>query len=363
MDDRIRRHAEILVDYCTEVGAEDDVLIAAPTPAEDLVVALYERLGQRGARPMVEWRLGRASRAYAREVDPDDFRTQEHRLAAMRNTDVAILVKGTRNTAEGSDVDPEKNAAGSRAKQPILEERLDTRWVITQHPTPADAQRAEMSTEAWIDFVYGAIVRDWRAQHDFQRQLVEVLDPADAVRIVSGDDTDIRLSVSGMDVINDAGRRNMPGGEVATVPVIDSVTGDVRFDLPVYRGGRELRDVRLVFEDGEVVDHDASQNEGVLTSLLETDRGARRVGELGIGMNRGVDRVTGNVLFDEKMGDTVHLALGNALEECAPAGRDHNESAIHADLLVDLSRDSRIEVDGEVIQRDGVFRFEEGFEA
>ena len=359
MDDRIRRHAEILVDYCTEVGPEDNVLISAPTPAEDLVVALYEQLGKRGARPTVEWRHGRARRAYAQAMAVDDYRPKEHRLAAMRETDVVILVKGTRNTAEGSDVDPEKGAAASRAKQPILEERLDTRWVITQHPTPAGAQHAEMSTERWTEYVYDAIDRDWEAQREFQEQLVDVLDPADTVRIVSGADTDLRLSVSGMDTLNDAGRENMPGGEVATVPVIDSVTGEVAFDLPLYRHGREIRDVRLAFEDGEVVDHEANRNEAALTNLLETDPGARRVGELGIGMNRGIDQVAGNILFDEKMGDTVHVALGNAMEECVPADREYNESAIHADLLVDVSEDSRIEVDGEVVQRNGTFRFGE----
>ena len=357
MDDRIRRHAELLVDYCTEVGSEDDVLIAAPTPAEDLVVALYEHLGKRGARPMVEWRHGRARRAYTRAMDVDDFRPKEHRLAAMEETDIVILVKGTRNTAEGSDVDPEKGAAASRAKQSVLEERLDTRWVITQHPTPAGAQHAEMSTERWTEYVYDAIDRDWEAQREFQEGLVDVLDPADTVRIVSGDDSDLRLSVSGMDTLNDAGRENMPGGEVATVPVIDSVSGEIAFDLPLYRRGKEIHDVRLTFEDGVVVDHSASKNEAALTSMLETDQGARRVGELGIGMNRGIDRITGNILFDEKMGDTVHVALGNAMDECVPADREHNESAIHADLLVDVSENSRIEVDGEVVQQDGAFRF------
>ncbi|MXV62022.1 aminopeptidase [Natronorubrum sp. JWXQ-INN-674] len=362
MNDRIRRHAEILVDYCTEIGPEDNVLIRAPTPAEDLVVALYERIGERGARPTTEWVHRRANRAYAREMEHTDYRTKDDRLAAMKETDVVILIKAARNRAESSDVDPAKGRAASRAKQPILEERLETRWVITQHPTPAGAQQAEMSTDAWAEYVYDAIDRDWSAQREFQRQLADVLDAADTVRIVSGETTDLRLSVTGMGVINDAGKKNMPAGEVATSPVPDSVEGEIAFDQPLYRNSREIRDVRLEFEDGEVVDYAAGRNEAVLASLLETDAGARRVGEFGVGMNRGIDRVTDNILFDEKMGETVHIALGNAMAECVPDDRPFNESAVHADMLVDMSEASRIEVDGEIIQRNGVFRFEDEFD-
>jgi aminopeptidase len=361
MDDRIERHAEVLVDHCTDVGPEDDVMIRAPTQAEDLVVALYDQLGKRGARPTTAWRSPRAGRAYTRVMGVEDFRAKEHRLAAMEETDAVILVIGETNTAEGSDVDSEKSAAAGRARGPILDARLDKRWVITQHPTPAHAQKAGMSTEAWTDFLYNAVNRDWAAQREFQEQMADVLDPADEVRIVSGEATDLHLSVTGMSVLNDDGEQNMPGGEVATCPTPDSVEGEVAFDIPLLHSGREIRDVRLTFENGEVTDHAASRNEGALTSVLETDDGVRRVGELGIGMNRGIDRITYSTLFDEKTGDTVHVALGNAMEECVPDDREFNESAIHVDMLVDMSTESRIEVDDEIVQRNGTFRFEEGF--
>ncbi|WP_135535694.1 aminopeptidase [Halostella pelagica] len=361
MDDRIRRHAEILVDHCTDIEAGDNVLVRAPAEADDLVVALYEQLGDRGARPVTSWSNSRAGSAYAREMDVEDFETKDHRLAAMEETDVVIMVTGSANSAESSDIDPEKSAAAGRARQPILQERLDKRWVITQYPTAADAQKAEMSTAAWTDFVYEAVNRDWEAQREFQDQMVAVLDPAEEVRIVSGDGTDLRMSVDGMRASNDYAKRNLPGGEAFTSPVPDSVEGEVRFDMPLIRNGREIRDAHLTFEGGEVVSHSADQNEAVLASVLETDDGARRVGELGIGMNRGIDEFTYNMLFDEKMGDTVHIALGNALEECVPDDREFNESAMHVDMLVDMSENSRIEVDGEVVQRNGTFRFEEGF--
>ncbi|WP_132059794.1 aminopeptidase [Halorussus amylolyticus] len=362
MDDRIQRHAEILVDHCTDVAPDDNVLVRAPSSADDLVVALYEQLGQRGARPTLSWTNSRAGRAYARAMDEADFRPKDHRLAAMEETDVVILIRGATNAAETSDVDPEKGAAASQARQPILEERLDKRWVMTQHPTPADAQQAGMSTAAWEEFVYDAVNRDWDAQREFQEQMVEILDPASEVRIVSGDATDLRMSVEGMDAANDSGEKNMPGGEAFTVPVPDSVEGTVFVDVPFREGGREVHDARLEFEDGEVVECSASRNEDALETLLDTDEGARRLGELGIGMNRGIDRTTHHMLFDEKMGDTIHVALGNAVEECVPEGREFNESGRHVDLLVDVSEDSFIEVDGEVVQRNGTFVFEDGFE-
>jgi len=362
MDDRVKRHAEVLVDHCTDVGPKDDVLVKAPAVAEDLVVALYEKLGERGARPTTVWRNPRAGRAYVRAMDVEDFRPSERDRAAMAATDVAILVGGGRNAAETSDVDPEKGGAASRANRPVLEERLETRWVITRHPTTADAQTAGMSTAAWRDFLYGAVDRDWDRQRAFQARLVEELERADEVRIASGEDTDLRMSVDGMGVYDDDATENLPGGEVATVPVVDSVEGTVTFDVPVRYGGREIHDARLVFEDGRVVDHSTARNEAALSGLLDTDAGARRVGELGIGTNRGIDRATGVALFDEKMGDTVHLGLGDAMAECVPADREENDSAVHCDLILDVSGDSRIEFDGTVVQRNGRFRFEDGFD-
>jgi aminopeptidase len=362
MDERARRHAEILVDHCAAVEAGDMVQISASETAEELVVALYEALGERGARPSLHWQLPRASRAYALEMDEDDYVTKEHELAAMEETDVVFLVKGAGNPFETSDVPPEKAQAGSRAHQPILEERLGTRWVITTHPTEAGAQQAEMSTPAYEAFVYDAVNKDWSEQSAFQAQMVEILDPAEEVRVVSGDTTDVTMSVDGMRAVNDDGDRNMPAGEAFTSPVPDSVEGEVYFDLPLMRRGNEIEGVSLTFEGGEVVDFAAEKNEDVLASILDTDDGARRLGELGIGMNRAIDQFTYDMLFDEKMGDTVHLAVGAAIDECVPEDREFNDSAVHMDMIVDMSEDSFIEVDGEVMQRNGTFRFEDDFE-
>ena len=362
MDPRIRQHAEILVEHSTAVEPDDDVLVQVRPVAEDLAVALAEKLGEVGANPSIELTSARADRAYLRASDPEDVGVSDSRLAEVEAADVVIIAKGSRNAAERSDVPSEMTTAHREARRPVTEERMSKRWVGTQFPAPGEAQRAEMSTEGYADFVYDAVLKDWDAQREHQEQLVEILDPADEVRIVSGDETDVTMSVEGMIAVNDYGEMNLPGGEVYTAPVPDSVEGEVLFDIPVVRSGREIEDAHLRFEGGEVVEHSAAKNEGLLTELLNVDEGARRVGELGIGMNRDIDRFTRNLIFDEKMGDTVHLAVGNAYDHCVPDDREANGSAVHVDMLVDMSEDSFVEVDGEIVQRNGTFRFEDGFE-
>jgi aminopeptidase len=359
MDPRIEEHAEIIVDHSVDIQKGDDVVVAAPPVAMDLVVALYEKLGERGANPSLQTRSSRARRAFMKASDPEDFELPAHTMAAVEETDVSIGIRADENTHETGDVDPQKNMAYGKVMKPIQDEMMDKRWVGTQFPAPGNAQDAEMSTEAYEEFVYGAINKDWDEQRAFQANMVEILDPAEEVRIVSGDTTDIRMSVDGMITENDYAEKNLPGGEVFTAPVPDSVEGEVLFDKPLMAQGREVTGVRLVFEDGEVVEHAAEKNEEVLTAVLGTDEGASRLGELGIGMNRDIDRFTYNMLFDEKMGDTVHMALGKAYEDTVGEDRERNESAVHMDMIVDMSEDSFIEVDGEVVQRDGTFRFEE----
>jgi aminopeptidase len=362
MDPRIREHAEVLVDHCTDVGRGDNVLVTGGPQAEDLLVAINELCGERGAVTSVSMTSERARRAYMRAVDEEDIALNEMGLARIEAADVVIGVRAPENVTETSDVPPAKTQRRSAENKPIQQEHLDTRWNGTQFPTPAAAQKAEMSTEAYEAFVWSAVNKDWDAVREHQAQLVDLLDGADEVRIVSGAETDVTMSIAGNVVKNDYGEHNMPGGEVFTAPVLDSVEGEVLFDKPVMAQGREVTGARLVFEGGEVVEHSATKNEAVLSSLLDTDEGARRLGELGIGMNRDIEQFTYNMLFDEKMGDTVHMAIGMAYEDTVGDDNERNDSAVHTDMIVDMADDSFIELDGEVIQRNGTFRFEDGFE-
>jgi aminopeptidase len=363
MDPRVREHAEIIVDHSVDVGPDDEVLLRGHPVAEDLMIAIAELCGERGANLSVRSSSSRVDRAYRKAIDAEDISQSAVSLAGAEATDVAIAVRADANTFETSDIDPEKTSVMARVNKEIQEEIMGKRWVGTQYPAPANAQDAEMSTDAYESFVWGAINKNWAAVREHQAQMVEILDPAEAVRIRSGEETDITMSVAGNPTQNDFAERNLPGGEVFTAPVPDSVEGEVHFDKPLMAQGREVQGVRLRFENGEVVDHSADKNEAVLTAVLNTDPGASRLGELGIGMNRDIDQFTYNMLFDEKMGDTVHMALGRAYEDTVGEANERNDSSMHMDMIVDMSEDSTIEVDGEVVQQNGRFRFEEGFEA
>jgi aminopeptidase len=221
-----------------------------------------------------------------------------------------------------------------------------------------------MAYEEYRDFVYDAVLRDWSALADEMAEMKEILDHGERVRIVAPG-TDVTMRVDGRTAVNSCASvaydsHNLPSGEVFTAPY--ATEGEVTFDVPMTIAGRRVRDAHLVFEDGEVVEYAAAAGEAALDDLLATDAGARRLGELGVGMNRGIDRFTDNILFDEKMGDTVHLALGRAYDACLPDGESGTDSAVHADLVADVSEDARVEVDGETVQRDGTFRWEDGFE-
>ena len=362
MDPRIEAHAELLVDHCTDIQQGDMVGVSAPPEAADLEVAIYEKVGERGGMPVGLGLPSRAMRAFASAVDVEDVETAEHALAFVEEADVLIGVRASSNVSEMSDLDPQDMQAFAKAQEPLQTAQMECRWVGTQYPAPGNAQKAEMSTAAYEEFVYDAVNKDWAEQRAFQAQMVDLLEAGDEVHIVAGDDTDLRLSVADNPVKNDDAEVNLPGGEVFTAPVPDSVEGTVHFDKPVMSQGREIQGAYLEFENGEVVAHDADQHAEMLTALIETDEGASRVGELGIGMNRAIDEFTYNMLFDEKMGDTIHLALGRAYEDTVADGNERNQSAVHKDMIVDMSEDSYIEIDGDVVQRNGTFRFEDGFE-
>jgi aminopeptidase len=361
VNENVLQHAEVIADHCLDVGAGDEVLVLAPPPAEELVIALYRVLGARNVQPTWITLTSRGRRELLLSADVDRLPAADILLSAAESADALVNVGASRNSAEQSDVPQEAQMARQRALEDAFDVIQDLDKVLTQHPEPASAQQAEMSTAAYEEFVWSAVDKDWSAQGEHQAQLVELLDDTDEIRIEVADRTDLTLSVAGMTAVNDAGEENLPGGEVYTAPVPESVEGEVLFDLPVQQRGRVVEDAHLVFEDGEVVDYSAGRNEDALAGILDTDEGARRLGEIGFGMNRDIDRITKNMLFDEKTGDSIHLALGRAIEDSVPDGVEANESAVHVDMLFDVSEDSEVRFDGEVVQRDGRFVFEDGF--
>ena len=365
MDPQVREHAETLVDWSARIEAGDDVVVSVAEGAHELGVATAAVLGERGANLFATYGSAEMNRAYLTAHDGDFDANPEHELALYERADSVLRFGGGRNTAENADVAADKRAARRQATQGVREARLDTDWVSTVHPTRSLAQQAGMSYADYRDFVYDAVLRDWESLADEMDRLKRLLDDGETVRIVN-EGTDLRLRIDGRNAVNSCASvaydsHNLPSGEVFTAPY--ATEGYVTFDVSMTVRGEPIRDARLEFEDGEVTDVTAAQGEGVVREIVETDDGARRLGELGVGMNRGIDRVTDNILFDEKMGGTVHLALGRAYDANLPDGESGNDSAVHVDMIADVSAGSRLEVDGETVQRNGTFRFEAGFEA
>lgn len=352
MDQRATEHARLLVEYSTKVKEGDKVLIQVTDCGMELATEVYRLASALGASPLITATPSEAERGYYGVVQEKYLSlVPGHLLALVKASDVVISIRGESNLKALSGVDPRKISARQLALRDIQEERLSKRWTLTQYPTEGYAQEAEMSLREYEDFVYGAILRDWDEERTKMRKLAEFLNRAEAVRIV-GDGTDLTMSIKGRTAVVGDVTHNVPGGEVFTAPLDDSAEGEICFDFPAIRYGKEVRGVRLKFHKGELVGYSAEKNEELLKSMVETDLGARRLGELGVGTNYGIDRFTKNILFDEKMGGTIHLALGRAYPECGGI----NKSAIHWDFIKSL-KPGQLLVDGEAILMDGKLRF------
>jgi aminopeptidase len=354
-DPRNEPYARLLVETCVDVQPGWQVLVNGTSPlAEPLVDEVVRQVARREAYALVRYGGLVTSRAWLREAPPELVATAPSlELRTLEEVDALIVVEAPENTRAWSEVPRERLAAFEAAVRPSLERiyRHEVPWVGCQYPTPALAQDAGMATGEFADFLYGACLLDWGAEAERMRRYAERFDAAEEVRIV-GEGTDLRLSLTGRSMKVDAGGANIPGGEFFGCPVEDSAEGVVEFtEFPAVFQGRELAGIRLRFEGGVVVEASAGTNEAFLLETLDADDGARRLGELGIGCNPGITRYMKNTLFDEKIDGTVHLALGNGLPDLG--GR--NVSGIHWDIVKDLRPGGRIELDGEVVQRDGAW--------
>ena len=330
------------------------MLINASHDAHEFVVALASEIGRAGARYLVLDGDRQFDRAYMRAVDHETLSATAPQVVELfRGADVLLLVQSHSNAMEMADVPPEKLQLATRAGAAIGEMMEGKRWNVTVHPTGAMAQDAKMSYEAYCDFVYSAILRDWPKFAAEMGVLAERLAKTKNVRVV-GKNTDITLSVEGRRPKVSAGDHNMPSGEVFVSPVDTHVEGQVYFDLPVIYQGREIRGATLTFRKGLVVESDAEDGAELLNAMLDVDEGSRKLGELGIGMNRGIDRFTRNILLDEKMGDTIHMAVGRAYPETGGT----NKSAIHIDMIKSMKEGGTIYLDGVPTYEKGKFVWE-----
>jgi aminopeptidase len=362
VDSRIEKLAKLCVNYSVSVKPKDQVLIRGSELSFLLLKEIYKECLLKGAYPTVMPSL---------DLDFTFFDlAKEHQLNyvspftkfLVENIDVSISVWCPHNPKGLTNVDPTKirmHRAARRELAEIFNTRAATgklRWVGLPYPTSAQAQEASMAISEYEDFVYSSClvdkddpVEEWKRVDREQTSLCQQLNDAKTLHIV-GADTDLTMDVAGRKWENCSGKYNLPDGEVFTAPIEDSANGRIRFTYPGIYSGREVEDITLTFKEGQVVDASAKRGNALLQQILEID-GADRIGEVAIGTNYGITKFTKSILFDEKIGGTMHLALGSSYAEVG----GKNKSAIHWDILKDMKEASRISVDGKVIYEDGKF--------
>jgi aminopeptidase len=362
--ERLAKLADVLVGYSTAVQPGDVVRIEGEQATTPLVRELYRAVLRAGGQPdaclvvdeTVEALLTEGSDEQIAWV-PLDLRWN------LEHGDVWIRLDGPENTRNLSGVDTAKMARRLKAREPYQQRYLERsesgefRWVLCGFPTNASAQDAGMSVEEFEELIYSAAFLDaedpiaaWESFGAELEQVGSMLESKRELRVV-GEDTDLTLGVAGRKWIRASGHSNFPDGEVFTGPVESSVEGTIRFSFPAMIRGRQAEEVVLRFEGGEVVEARARRGEEFLREMVGMDDGARRAGEFAFGLNRAVTEYTGSLLLDEKIGGTVHLALGRSV----PGTGGENESGLHWDMVCDLRQDGEVYADGELIYRDGAF--------
>ncbi len=355
VDPRVGEYAQLIVERCLGVQPGWQVLIRSQPAARSALDEIMRLIARRGAYPLLRmsfslWPIDEAwaSEAPAElvgELAPIDLYASDH-------MDARITMEAPDNTRGAAPLSAERRALARKGIAPFFRRTMthEIPWVSCQFPTNAYAQEAGMTLAEYEDFFYRAVLRDWDEDAKAMNRYLERFDAAKVVRIV-GAETDLTISLRGRRGAVDSGHTNMPGGEFFFAPVEDSAEGTILFDVPTDMEGAPVEGIRLTFRAGRVVEASAEHGNDVLLAALDMDEGSRALGELGIGCNTGITQPMRNILFDEKMAGTVHLALGRSYSHIG----GKNVSALHWDLIKDLRAGGRLELDGDVVQENGTW--------
>jgi len=364
-DPRLLKLADILVNYSLKIQPGDWVAVNGDMVTEPLMVEVMSAITKAGGHATLLMGSDALSETFMREASEEQLKWVSPVADLVYNkVDALMTIWGTNNTRSQTNIDPTKDQIRGVAYSELMKTYMrriaekELRWVGTQYPCPAFAQEADMSLTEYEDFVFGTTFADrddpiaeWKRIHDEQQVIVDWLKGKKSVTVKSPN-ADISLSIAGRDFINSDGKKNMPSGEVYTSPIENSANGWVNFTYPAIRAGREVEGVRLEFKDGKVVNASAKKNEAYLLSQLDSDEGARYLGEFAIGTNYGITKFTKSILYDEKIGGSFHMAVGAGFPEVGGT----NTSSIHWDFICDIQEDSEIRVDGELLYKNGQFQ-------
>lgn len=349
-DPRNQQLARILVGHSIAAKPGERIMISAESIAAPLVAEVYREVLRAGAHPVLNMGFPGMEEAFFAEANEEQLRDIAWTKLQYENMDALVVIDARSNTRALSNVDPARIAIRREARRPVQKYVTDggIRWVLTQFPCNALAQEGDMSLAEFEEFLYGATNVDYKALGDSMRDAARLFDEASIVRI-EAEGTDIELDIAGRKGIICDGTHNVPDGEFFYTPHKARTRGAISYEWPTIHQGQEISGIRLRFEEGKVVEASATKGEAALLAALDTDEGSRYLGELGIGCNYGITKPTRNILFDEKICGSVHLALGQSYKD---AGLD-NESALHWDMVKNLRDGGRISLDGKVVQENG----------
>lgn len=360
-DARIEKLAKVMVNYSLELKPGQKFWLRTTPLAEELNLAIYEEAIKAGAHVFVDQRMPGAEEILFKYASDEQLdHVSPFRKLIIETFDASLYIEAKHNSRSLSGIDGSRIARARKVGAELFSTSMRRsaegtyRWCLTVYPTHAMAQDADMNLADYREFVYGAgmlnetdPVTFWKEQGRKQTELANWLKGHDQA-VLKGSNVDITLSIKDRGFEISDGRYNFPDGEIFTSPLEDSVNGWIRFKYPAIYDGQEVTDIELWFENGKVIKEKAVKNQEYLTSLLNTDAGARILGEWGIGTNYGIQRFSKNMLFDEKIGGTIHFAVGAGFPECG--GR--NESGLHWDMLCDMA-ESEITLDGDLFYKDG----------
>lgn len=353
-DPRIDEYARLLVERSVAIQPGWQVSVRGTHLARPLIEAVIEQIARIGAYPMLQLSFEQIGGPFAREAPIELLRVPAPlQRQIWEEVDAFIIILAPESEREGADLSDERRSALQQMST-VMRERtmaMAAPWVIAEYPVESLARNAGMTLPEYTQFIFDAVLRDWDAEEARMRVIADVFDGAEEVRVV-GPGTDLTMSLAGRTGAVEDGHVNMPGGEVFYSPVEDSAEGVIEFsEFPAVYYGQEVEGARFVFEAGRIVDATARAGEDFLIDTLDTDEGARRLGELGIGCNPGIQRFMKNTAFDEKIDGTVHLAVGNSYTFTGGT----NKSAIHWDIVKDLRHAGRLYADGTLVQENGAW--------
>ena len=364
IDKRLEKLAYILVNHSLELKKDDLFVISGGTIAAPLIKEVYKQAIKAGAHPYIRIGIDGLAETYYKNASDrqlkymspiDKFETER--------IDARLGIISSENTRSLTNIDPEKQAMASVAHKEIHEifleraAKKELRWCVTQYPTNAAAQDSDMSLEEYEDFIFKAAhvgkkdpIRHWKNIFKEQEKIRKLLEPKKKLHIFA-EDTDLTIIVTGRKWINCYGKENFPDGEIFTGPIEDSAEGHISYSFPASHGGREVNDIQLWFKKGKVVKAKASKGEKFLNSMLNMDKGSRKIGEFSFGTNYGIKKYAKNTLFDEKIGGTIHIAVGSGYPETG----SKNKSSLHWDMMCDLRKNGEVYADDKLIYKNGKF--------